>query len=92
MRRFYYQGRGNTDTVSREFARRLLPEMGAGARIKGKSLGVLRHNPTRYKLLVEMRNLAYPDHIWALRYSELRQRDAEKVVRALMSVLIGGTG
>ena len=89
---FYYQGRGNTDTVSREFARRLLPEMGAGARIKGKSLGVLRHNPTRYKLLVEMRNLAYPDHIWALRYSELRQRDAEKVVRALMSVLIGGTG
>lgn len=87
---FYYQGRGRTDTVSRSFARKLLPGMGAGARIKGKSLGVLRHNPTRYKLLVEMRNLAFPEHIWALRYSELRQRDAEKLVRALIEVLGNG--
>ena len=89
---FYQRNRQATDTTSREFARRLLPEMGAGSRIKGKNLGVLRDNPTRYKLLVEMRNLAYPEHIWAVRYSELRQRDAEKVVRALISVLGNGTG
>jgi len=89
---FYQRNRQSIDTTSREFARRLLPEMGAGARIKGKNLGVLRDNPTRYKLLVEMRNLAFPEHIWAVRYSELRQRDAEKVVRALISVLGNGTG
>ena len=84
---FYYHDRRRTDTVSRGFARGLLPAMGAGARIKGRSLGVLRHNPARYKLLVEMRNLAYPEHVWAVRHAEIRQRDAEKVVRALLEGL-----
>jgi LysM repeat protein len=84
---FYYQDRHRTDTSSRDFARKLLPAMGAGARATGKSLGVLRHNPARLKLLVEMRNLAYEDHIWAIRYEELRQRDAEKVVQALLEAL-----
>ncbi|HPF71927.1 MAG TPA: N-acetylmuramoyl-L-alanine amidase, partial [Candidatus Krumholzibacteria bacterium] len=86
---FYYQDRHRTDTVSRSFARSLLPAMGAGARIKGRSLGVLRNNPARWKLLVEMRNLAYPEHVWALRRPEMRQRDAEKVVRALMDAAAG---
>lgn len=87
---FYYQDRRRTDTVSRGFASSLLPAMGAGARIKGKSLGVLRENPARYKLLVEMRNLAYPEHVWAMRHAEIRQRDAEKVVQALLDGLGGG--
>ncbi len=81
---FYLQNRSGTDTASRDFARRLLPAMGAGARIKGKNLGVLRNNPARYKLLVEMRNLAFADHIWSIRYEELRQRDAAKIVQALL--------
>ncbi len=84
---FYFQNRHRTDTVSRTFARNLLPAMGAGARATGKDLGVLRQNPARYKLLVEMRNLAYQDHIWAIRYEELRQRDAEKVVQALLTAV-----
>jgi len=84
---FYFQNRHRTDTVSRSFARKLLPAMGAGARATGKDLGVLRDNPARYKLLVEMRNLAYQDHIWAIRYEELRQRDAEKVVQALLEAV-----
>ncbi len=84
---FYFKNRHRTDTVSRNFARKLLPAMGAGARATGKDLGVLRNNPARYKLLVEMRNLAYQDHIWAIRYEELRQRDAEKVVQALLEAV-----
>jgi len=84
---FYFQNRHRTDKVSRAFARRLLPAMGAGARAVGKNLGVLRNNPARYKLLLEMRNLAYQDHIWAIRYEELRQRDAEKVVQALLDAV-----
>ncbi len=84
---FYYQSSRRTDTVSRDFARKLLPAMGAGARARGKALGVLRNNPTRYKLLVEMRNLAFDDHIWAVRYEQLRQRDAQKVVKALLDAL-----
>jgi hypothetical protein len=55
--------------------------------MSGKNLGVLRRNPARYKLLVEMRNLAYKDHIWAIRYDKLRQRDAEKVVKSLLDGL-----
>ena len=57
--------------------------------MKGQNLGVLRSNPARYKLLVELRNLAYEDHIWAIRYDKLRQRDAEKVVKALLDELGG---
>lgn len=83
----YQKNRYGTDTVSRDLARRLLPDLGAGARMKGQDLGVLRSNPARYKLLVEMRNLAYEDHIWAIRYEKLRQRDAEKVVQALLQTL-----
>jgi len=84
---FYFQNRSRTDTVSRGLARRLLPGMGAGATAKGRSLAVLRNNPARYKLLVEMRNLAYEEHVWAVRYEHLRQRDAEKVVKALVDGL-----
>jgi len=83
----HYQSSKNTDTQSRDFAKKLLPAMGAGALIKGRALGVLRNNPARYKLLVEMRNLAFADHIWAMRYEQLRQRDAEKVVKALLDGL-----
>ncbi len=85
----YFKNRQRTDTVSRQLARNLLPALGAGARMKGQNLGVLRANPARYKLLVELRNLAYEDHIWAIRYDQLRQRDAEKVVKALLDELGG---
>jgi LysM repeat protein len=85
----YFKNRHRTDTASRSFARKLLPALGAGARMKGQDLGVLRSNPARYKLLVELRNLAYEDHIWAIRYDQLRQRDAEKVVKALLDELGG---
>ncbi|MBU0743655.1 LysM peptidoglycan-binding domain-containing protein [bacterium] len=84
---FYYQSSRQTDTLSRSFARKLIPAMGAGAHAKGRALGVLRNNPARYKLLVEMRNLAFADHIWAVRYEQLRQRDAQKVVKALLDAL-----
>jgi LysM repeat protein len=85
----YQKNRHGTDTTSRSLARRLLPSLGAGARMKGQDLGVLRRNPARYKLLVELRNLAYQDHVWAIRYDKLRQRDADKVVQALLHELGG---
>jgi len=55
--------------------------------MKGQDLGVLRLNPPRYILQVERRNLAHEDHIWAIRYDKLRQRGAEKVVKALLDEL-----
>jgi LysM repeat protein/N-acetylmuramoyl-L-alanine amidase len=72
------------DTASKRFAGALLPALGAGARIRGQPLGVLRRNPADVKVLLELRNLAYTDHAWALRFEELRQRDAEKVVKGIL--------
>lgn len=80
----YYQGKKGRDPVSRKFARALLPALGAGAHMRGQSLGVLRNNPAGVKVLLELRNLAYTDHGWALRFEQLRQRDAEKVIKGIL--------
>ena len=52
-------------------------------------MGVLRDNPAGVKVLVELRNLAYVDHAWALRYEQLRHRDAEKLVRGVLDYVRG---
>ena len=75
---------GRVDRVSRQFALSLLPALGAGAHVRGQGLGVLRNNPADVKVLIEVRNMAYRDHVWALRFEDLRHRDAEKVVRGLL--------
>ena len=75
---------GSVDHVSRQFASSLLPALGAGARIRGQGLGVLRNNLADFKVLIELRNMAYRDHVWALRFEDLRHRDAEKVVQGLL--------
>ena len=62
----------------------MLPALGAGAEARDKNLGVLRHNPAGVKVLYEVRNVAYADHAWALRFEELRARDAEKFVRGVL--------
>lgn len=80
----YYERRGQRDDASRRFAQALLPSLGAGARTRGQSLAVLRHNPASVKVLVEVCNLAYVDHAWALRFEHHRQREAEKVVRGVL--------
>jgi LysM repeat protein len=74
----------NPDQASRQFAHGLLSALGAGSRTRGQSLAVLRNNPADVKVLVELRNLAYVDHVWALRYEQLRRRDAEKVVKGVL--------
>ncbi len=83
----YYENtnRGRQDTISRRFAESMLRSLGAGAHARGQSLAVLRDNPAHAKVVLEVRNLAYTDHAWALRFEELRQRDAEKIVRGILS-------
>ncbi|MFP6641963.1 MAG: LysM peptidoglycan-binding domain-containing protein [Candidatus Latescibacterota bacterium] len=85
----YYESRSGRDSASRAFAQALLPALGAGARTRGQSLAVLRHNPAGVKALVEIRNLAYVDHAWALRFEQLRHRDAEKIVRGVLDYARG---
>ena len=82
----YYQSRrtGKADHKSRNFAKSMQSFLGAGTVIRGQNLLVLRNNPAPIRVMLELRNLAYTDHAWALRFEELRQRDAEKVVRGLV--------
>lgn len=72
------------DVASRKFAKVLLPALGAGARTRGQNLGVLRDNPAGVKLLLEVRNLAYTNNAWSLRFEQYRHRDAEKVVKGVL--------
>jgi LysM repeat protein/N-acetylmuramoyl-L-alanine amidase len=81
---FYHQTRRSVDSGSRRFAQRLLPAVGAASRTQGRNLGVLRNNPADYAVLVEIRNLAYDAQAWALRFEQLRQRDAEKLVKGIL--------
>ncbi|OQY43109.1 MAG: hypothetical protein B6240_13225 [Desulfobacteraceae bacterium 4572_87] len=85
----YYQSRrtGKADRKSRDFAKSVQPFLGAGTFIRGQNLYVLRNNPAPIRVMLELRNLAYTDHAWALRFEELRQRDAEKVVRGLVEYI-----
>ena len=82
---YYENSRGrNQDRASRDFARIMLPALGAGARTRGQPLGVLRDNPAGVKLLLELRNLAYTNNAWSLRFEQYRHRDAEKVVKGVL--------
>ena len=81
---FYLQNAKGVDRRSRDFARALLPALGAGARTRGKNLGVLRQNPATCEVLVEVRNLAYPSQAWGMRFEKLRHRDAEKLVKGIL--------
>jgi N-acetylmuramoyl-L-alanine amidase len=80
----YYKSRSREDLRSKNFSEQLLPALGAGAHIRGRNLGVLRDNPAYISVLIEIRNLAYIDHAWALRFEESRQRDAEKIVKGVL--------
>ena len=82
----YYESKKGRrrDLPSRNFARAMLPALGAGARARGQDLGVLRNNPASVKVLLEIRNLAYTNNIWALRFEQYRHRDAEKVVKGIL--------
>ena len=75
------------DVASKKFAQALLPALGAGSYARGQNLAVLRNNPAKLKVLLELRNLAYTNHAWALRFEELRQRDAEKVVKGILDYI-----
>ena len=87
----YYQSRrtGKPDLASKGFAKFMQPFLGAGTVVRGQNLYVLRNNPAPIGVMLELRNLAYTDHAWALRFEELRQRDAEKVVRGLVEYVDG---
>jgi LysM repeat protein len=81
----YYQRGGESDARSRQFANEFRKALGPDARTKGQSLAVLRDNPADVAVLVEMRNIAYSENSWALRFSKERQNDALRLVDGILS-------
>lgn len=90
----YYRSkkRRYVDLASKNFARSILSALGAGAYARGQYLGVLKRNPAGVKIVLEVRNLAYTDAAWAIRFEQLRQRDAEKIVKGVLAYVCRHTG
>jgi N-acetylmuramoyl-L-alanine amidase len=58
--------------------------MGSKSYVRGQELGVLRNNPAEHKVLIEVRNVAFKDQAWALRFANTRQMDAMKIVNGII--------
>lgn len=83
---YYQQNPEFNDGYSQAAAEILQESMGKDhAYIKGKDLFVLRNNLMKYKLLIELRNVSSVKEAWALRFADMRQKDAEKVVKGILS-------
>lgn len=57
--------------------------LGMGSYSHPQEVRVLLNNPAEAAVLIETRNLAFPNNSWAIRNEELRQDDADRIVRAL---------
>jgi len=70
---------------SEELARHLMSCMGAGSHVRSQELRVLDGNPAGAAVLIEVRNLAYKSNAWAIRNEELRQDDADRIVKGIVN-------
>ncbi len=74
------------DASSRPLAQAMLPFLGQRAYTRDQRYAVLSNqNKADFKILAEVRNLAYQEHAWALRFANTRQLDAERLVRGLLN-------
>ena len=73
----YYDDSLTVDKMGQQMAQKLAPHLGKGAHIRGQNLAVLRQNPARYAVLVELRNIAHPRNSWAIRNADLREEDTQ---------------
>lgn len=81
----FFQESGNSrDEASARFAKTLAESLGTGSYIKSRDLGVLRNNEAHRKVLVEIRNVAFQEHAWALRFANTRQMDALNLVNGIL--------
>ena len=75
-------------TKSQKMADFMTDYLGIGSYTHPQELRVLSDNPAGAAVLVEIRNLSYPNNSWAIRNEELRQDDADRIVRALTSYAV----
>ncbi|MCD2332372.1 LysM peptidoglycan-binding domain-containing protein [Borreliella americana] len=86
---FYYQkdDEKKYDTHSKSAAEKITEGMKRSFYIKGQNLHVLRNNIVMTKLLVEVRNLAFPEEAWSIRSSKLRDQDSKILANGIFKIL-----
>ncbi len=86
---FYYQKDDDKkyDIHSKSAAEKITEGMKRSFYIKGQNLHVLRNNIVMTKLLVEVRNLAFPEEAWAIRSSKLRDQDSKILANGILKIL-----
>ncbi len=63
--------------------------LGMGSCSHSQELRILNSNPAGASVLIETRNLAYPNNSWAIRNEDLRQNDADRIIRGIVSYVNG---
>ena len=81
----FQESTGSKEVTASRFAQILADNLGPGAYTKPRDLGVLRNNGAPNKVLVEVRNVAYQEHAWALRFANSRQMDAQNLVNGILA-------
>ncbi|WPM05712.1 LysM peptidoglycan-binding domain-containing protein [Borreliella sinica] len=86
---FYYQkdDEKNYDIHSKSVAEKITEGMKRSFYIKGQNLHVLRNNIVMTKLLIEVRNLAFPEEAWSIRSSKLRDQDSKILANGILKIL-----
>ncbi|EEH00981.1 putative N-acetylmuramoyl-L-alanine amidase [Borreliella finlandensis] len=86
---FYYQKDDDKkyDIHSKSAAEKITEGMKRSFYIKGQNLHVLRNNIVMTKLLVEVRNLAFPEEAWSIRSSKLRDQDSKILANGILKIL-----
>jgi len=72
-------------TASNALAEHYTEYLGLDSYARPQTLRVLDGNPAGAAVLIEIRNLAYPNNSWAIRNESLRQDDADRIVNGLLS-------
>ncbi|WKC79078.1 LysM peptidoglycan-binding domain-containing protein [Borreliella turdi] len=86
---FYYQqdDEKKYDIHSKSVAEKITEGMKRSFYIKGQNLHVLRNNIVMTKLLIEVRNLAFPEEAWSIRSSKLRDQDSKILANGILKIL-----
>ncbi|WKC79996.1 LysM peptidoglycan-binding domain-containing protein [Borreliella tanukii] len=86
---FYYQkdDEKKYDVHSKSVAEKITEGMKRSSYVKGQNLHVLRNNIVMTKLLIEVRNLAFPEEAWSIRSSKLRDQDSKILANGILKIL-----
>ncbi|UGQ16288.1 LysM peptidoglycan-binding domain-containing protein [Borrelia sp. RT5S] len=86
---FYYQYEDgkSSDLHSKAAIEKITQGFKRSFYIKGQNLYVLKNNIVRTKFLVEVRNLAFDEDAWAIRFAKLRDQDSKMLADSIFKIL-----